>query len=208
MKLIVISSPEAHAGEADLVHGLFERGLGTFHLRKNQFSTVQLEECLRQIRPEFYPRIVIHGHFQLTGRYNLKGIHLKGQILEHTESGDILQLIRLARKRRLGVSGSFHSIESLKRWQGELDYAFLGPVFHSISKTDYPAQISLEEARTYLQEHGRKGKVVALGGIDESNILEVRASGFDGAALLGSIWLSERPVDKFKTIHKLLRNEV
>lgn len=208
MKLIVISSPEALACEASQVHGLFERGLEVFHLRKNQYSREQLEESLRQLRPEYYSRIVIHGHYQLMEHYNLKGIHLKGQFLEQAESGEIRQLIRLAKKRRLSVSGSFHSIEALERLHAELDYAFLGPVFSSISKTDYPAKISLKEAYAYLLHKKQRGKVIALGGIDESNILQVQAAGFDGAALLGSIWLSEKPIVKYETIKTLLSREV
>lgn len=208
MKLIVISSPETLACEASLVHGLFDRGLEVFHLRKNQYSQEQMEESLRQLRAEYYPRVVIHGHYQLVERYNLKGIHLKGQFLEQAESGEIRQLIRHVKKRRGSVSGSFHSLEALERFQWELDYAFLGPVFSSISKTDYPAKISLKEANAYLLQKKQRGKVIALGGIDESNILQVQAAGFDGAALLGSIWLCEKPIVKYETIKTLLSREV
>lgn len=206
MELIVISPPVTRAGEVDLVHRLFDCGLGTFHLRKNQCSFAKMEELLRQFRPEYYSRLVIHGHYQLVEHYHIKGIHLKGQFLEQADKSDIRQLIKLARKRSLRVSGSFHSIDSLISWQEELDYAFLGPVFHSISKTDYLSQISLAEAGAYLRRDVRKGKVFALGGIDESNILKVRDAGFDGAALLGSIWLSEKPVVKFETIQSLLHH--
>ena len=42
-----------------------------------------------------------------------------------------------------------------------------------------------------------------MGGIDEDKIETAKELGFSGVALLGAIWQSEQPVEKFKRIYEL-----
>lgn len=200
MKLIVISHPGQIDNEAGHVHKLFDHGLEVFHLRKNLLAKEEFEETLKQFKPVFYKRMVIHTHYKLVEKYNLKGIHLTGWFMEQADKTDIELLIRTARKRRLTVSGSFHTIEAVDRLSLKLDYVFLSPVFDSISKEGYKSRIDLDEVAFYLQNKTRAVEVIALGGIDESNVQKVKAAGFDGAALLGAVWNSQHPEMKFESI--------
>lgn len=200
MELIVISPPENSAREADNIRGLFDAGLQTLHLRKPEMNMADFEQTLRELPVSFYKRIVIHSHYKLVEKYNLKGIHLTSWFMREAGSNALKDVIAVARKRRLTVSGSFHTLDELKNPDLKLDYVFLGPVFNSISKEGYNATINLAEISQWLKEGQRRFKVIALGGIDETNLEQVKDSGFDGAALLGAIWNAEDVVAKFNNI--------
>lgn len=199
MKLIVISHPEAILKEAEHVSRLFTAGLETFHLRKPGSNEEEFEKALRRFPPAYYERIAIHSHYKLVEKYNLKGIHLTEWFLKNVDRTELKQVIAAARKRSLSVSGSFHSIEALEKMTLKPDYVFLGPVYHSISKKGYLAKIGLEYAASFLQQR-RNFEVIAIGGIDELNIFQVRRAGFEGAALLGSVWNDKDPCAKFQII--------
>ncbi|MGZ4048350.1 MAG: thiamine phosphate synthase, partial [Bacteroidia bacterium] len=48
-------------------------------------------------------------------------------------------------------------------------------------------------------------KIIALGGIDENTIQEAINLGFDGAAVLGAIWMSKDPLEKFINLQNSLK---
>ncbi len=65
-----------------------------------------------------------------------------------------------------------------------VDYAFLSPIFDSISKAGYNSHFEEQVLRKYADQ-GLLDNVVALGGIDGENVVKVRDLGFAGAAFLG-----------------------
>jgi thiamine-phosphate pyrophosphorylase len=201
MKLIVISHPEALINETQHVQRLFNAGLETFHLRKPGSSQEEFEKTLRQIPPMYYRRTVIHNHYRLMVKYNLKGIHLTEAFIKNTEPAELNEVVSTAHKRKLTVSGSYHSVEALENLALKLDYVFLGPVYNSISKKEYLSKIDLHSASAFLQKP-RTFEVIAIGGIDALNIRQLRNAGFDGAALLGSVWTDNDPSGKLKIIQK------
>src|SRR3954470_17719619 len=150
MKLIVISDPENIAEEASHVQQLFKEGLEIFHLRKPDCTQEDFEKILRQLPPVLYKKIVIHSHYQLIQKYNLKGIHLPDWLVKKAEQEELKKIMITARKRNLTVSGSFHNIKELEANTLKFDYVFLSPVFNSSSKKDYIGGIDLEEASTFL----------------------------------------------------------
>jgi thiamine-phosphate pyrophosphorylase len=101
----------------------------------------------------------------------------------------------------------FHSLEELENYHPSkpAQEAFLSPVFDSISKQGYKSKFS-DRLYTLLQFHPSlisaiRGKnIIALGGIDEDKIELVRKTGFAGAAVLGAIWNSKDPLEKFLRI--------
>lgn len=66
------------------------------------------------------------------------------------------------------------------------DACFLSPIFPSISKKGYSGTFTEQELCKHLQT--KKVKVIALGGIEWHKIQQLHAWGFDGAAVLGTIW--------------------
>ncbi len=93
----------------------------------------------------------------------------------------------------LSQSTSLHSIaDVLQDWRN-LDYAFLSPIFDSISKEGYSAAgFDPQEVTDALQR--AQMPVYALGGIDVEKVPVVRRMGFHGIGLLGAVWGADDPL--------------
>lgn len=190
--VIVISNPTAIADEQTVIQQLFGEGLEVFHIRKKEFSENEMRTFIEQIPEKYLRNIVLHSHYLLAEDYNLKGIHVPVDFKNEASNGTL--------------SVSFHSLDEVEKFENKFDYGFLSPVFDSISKEGYKSKFDFPELKTYLvnkknSNNGtRNGLLIALGGIDEDKIDIVKELGFSGIALLGAIWQSEKPLEKFKRI--------
>jgi thiamine-phosphate pyrophosphorylase len=194
MQLIVITQPFFFDGEAESINRLFLCGLQRLHLRKPDASTEEIEKLLQQINPEFYSKISIHDQFDLAEQFDLGGVHFtfrSRQQLEDEFPG---------RRKSTGC----HSLAELTDIEGKVGYAFLSPVFNSISKAGYNASFDLGELKNWLAQP-RKLDVIALGGITPANIGIVKSLGFDGVAVLGSVWQNDDPVVQFLELQKQIK---
>jgi len=184
--IILISNPAQVKDEHEIIRQIFDKGLEIFHLRKKEYPESGLRTFIENIPEKYREKIVLHSHYHLVTEYGLKGIHVPPTFKGETPG------------RTLSVS--FHTPEEIQKSELPFDYGFLSPVFDSISKEGYQSRLNTGELKLFLKN--RKEKIIALGGIDEDKIETVRDIGFSGIALLGAIWQSENPVDKFKRIKK------
>lgn len=81
-KIIVITEPQFIENEVTVVESLFEAGLEILHIRKPSASLAELESFLRAIAPQYLKRVVLHSHYQLMAKYNIRGIHLTSHVWE------------------------------------------------------------------------------------------------------------------------------
>lgn len=207
MKVVVISNPEEVVDEVKIVTGLFKAGLERFHLRKPRFSTNKLRKLLDKIPEEYLDRIVIHSHHELSVPYKLAGIH----VTEHHRKKNFWQtwlLMKYLKFRRpqLEVTAGFHTLGALRTERFDYAYVFLSPVFDSISKIGYRSTFHEDSLQKVIRKSDYK--VFALGGVDEDRIEKAATMGFYGVALLGSIWKSDDPVEKFKRVQQLCNSSV
>ena len=149
----------------------------SFHVRKPKWSVEELEFYIDSLPSSWKEITVLHSHFELCEKYNLKGIHLN------------------ERKRREGInqkysslvlSTSFHSINNLLAEVAIYEYVFLSPIFDSISKQGYKSAFNFEDLKQVKTESSLA--IVALGGIDLFKIDVCSSLGFKGVAILGSFW--------------------
>ena len=194
--MIVLSSPYAVADEIEIVHTLFEEGLDLLHIRKPDFSTLETAHFIHQIKPEYRNKLVLHNHHVLAEDFGINRIHFS----EKERRFEVDNPARLSKPCRY-KSTSTHSIENFNSLSPEFDYAFLSPVFKSISKEDYHPKTNLFEALKARKNH--RTKVIALGGISAKNIHKTLENGFDDVALLGSIWSNKNPLKEFKSCLKI-----
>jgi thiamine-phosphate pyrophosphorylase len=192
--IILISPPSEKKGEVEMLENFFEAGLQRFHLRKPNFSTNELSEYLEQVSPKNLSKIVIHRAPQLLEQFPLAGYH-------HTSIESIQPV-------KGSTSRSLHKLSELKSFNENLDYVFFGPVYHSISKKGYSPKISLSEIFSFfksgrLEKKNKKPKVFALGGIRRKKMKRLSEVGFDGVALLGSIWGSRDPLRALNEFMKM-----
>ncbi len=176
MKLILITPPTYFVEEDKILTALFEEGLDILHLRKPDTAPMYAERLLSLIPEQYHKRIVVHDHFYLKEEYKLKGIHLNKRNPEPPKG------------YKGHISCSCHSLEEVRERKPGCDYVLLSPVFDSISKQNYLSAYTPEEIRAARKAGIIDKHVIALGGIDEDNLLEVKDYGFGGAAVLGALW--------------------
>lgn len=183
----VVTSPEALPGEISHINALLYAGLDVLLLRKPGFTTLQYERLLKGIDPLFFSRIMIAGQPELVVKYGLRGLHMSEALRSSVVPGDF-KLSTSIHTEQL-ETWSFepsephaalvevqHVLPSNKMWH----HLILGPVFNSISKPGYTGR--LQEMKNI------PANALAIGGITQYNIGELKPMGFCGAVLLGAIW--------------------
>ena len=186
--MIVISNPISVKDEMQIIHSLFEEGLLLFHIRKPDFSEEEMKMFLSEIGLEFRNRLVLHSQHQLASAFGINRIHFTEK--ERINPARSLEPFRYIR------STSIHSIESFNTLEKEFDYAFLSPIYPSISKPNYISKVNhLEEIK---KRTNFSTKLIALGGISPENSKKTLEKGFEDVALLGSIWNTKNPIENFK----------
>jgi thiamine monophosphate synthase len=171
--LIVLTSPRDVPGEVELLKELLESGLERLHLRKPGGSPAELLEGLA---PRWGSRLVVHGSSELAARYGVERVHRVN-------------------------STSVHSWEEFRALPPGLDYAFISPVFDSISKPGYRAAADLLE----IPPGPLPCRPVGLGGVSADTIGLMLTRGWTGAAVLGWIWEKPREaVSRFEQLKKII----
>lgn len=195
--MIVITNPNPIAHEINTIHSLFENGLQLLHIRKPDFSQVEMRFFLSGIKPDFRQQLVLHSHHHLAPVFGIDSIHFSENFRVSNN------LVGVSNRERVKVkkSTSVHTIEDFNNLEAKFDYVFLSPIYPSISKPGYMSKINHLEA--IKQRMNFSTKLVALGGISSKNIQHTLAAGFDDVALLGSIWNSLTPLEYFKKCQKI-----
>lgn len=100
----------------------------------------------------------------------------------------------------------FHSLKKLEDCKEKYEYAFLSPIFDSISKSVYKSKFNFQELKNSPLLRW-DAAVIALGGIDEDKIETCREIGFTGVAVLGAIWQNGNPLEKYKRLKFLCQKK-
>jgi len=205
--LTVITLPDFFPGEEGFITDLFEAGLMKLHLRKPGAGRPALEGLLKRLAPLWAERLVLHGSEELAAQYGISQVHGSVELRAgkgRSGGGPVLdsegRLSGESRGRR-AVSTSVHSWEEFAALPDGLAYAFISPLFDSISKQGYRARSELLEQPV----RDLPCRPVGLGGIGANTISEMMRRGWKGAAVLGWIW--ERPreaVGRFEQLKKII----
>lgn len=167
---IVITSPDAVAGEAEKISRLLDSGVDFVHIRKPDWTLQEVRRLIEDIPYSHRIRLRLHGHFALLDEMNLAGVHINSRCPQ-------------APVNAASVTKSCHSTDELGSINGYA-YVTLSPIYDSISKSGYESRFDIGEIAPAIS--GKK--VVALGGVTPEHIKPLREAGFFGAALLGYIW--------------------
>lgn len=180
MKKVAITYPDFFPGEAEAIAKLLDGGeFWRLHIRKPGADEASTRKLIESVDPKYYAKITLHDHFHLAAEYRLGGLHLNSRNPESLEGWNGL------------VSRSIHSVEEIDGVTE--DYAFLSPVYPSVSKPGYKGDFSLENLEEHITE-----RIFALGGVTPERMPELERHGFAGVAMLGSIWRRSVDMDAFK----------
>lgn len=195
MKVVLITPSGKSDNEIAAVIQMFEAGLDTLHVRKNRFSTKELDDYINQIPAHFHNRLVIHSHHRLALKYDLKGFHFTSTHLKKKLSLWFNTKFIYLRKPRLIRSISFRRATDLYLPQAvSTNYCFLGTMFHNVSGELYSGFYP-EVVEAAIQKSNMK--IIARGGINDKSVEQAYKLGFYGVALYGHIWKSNSPYTKY-----------
>lgn len=167
MKLILISPIHTIPNEQEIAISLFEKGLESFQVHKPSMLKEEIQNYIHSFPKKYHEKIALHSQFP-----------------------------------------KFHSLKELNNYiqpspPTRKTCFFLSPIFNSISKRGYHSKFNFQELSIFLKKYNSSlisknlGVAIALGGIDEEKIEIVRELGFSGVGVLGAIWESNDPIEKF-----------
>jgi thiamine-phosphate pyrophosphorylase len=186
--MIIIITPEKIVpNETEVINELFQEGLDLLHIRKPFMNLEEMKDFIQKINSEFYHRLVLHSHYDLAESYNISRYHFR-EIDRHNE------LYKSLTDKT--ISTSVHDIETFNELSENWEYAFISPVFPSISKKGYGKDSEI--LNDIKKRDNSNVKLIALGGIHENNINEVFNDNVDGVALLGAVWESDQPLNVYR----------
>ncbi len=175
MELIAITTPYFYPGEAEAIaDALLNRGFSRVHIRKPGATSADMYRLLSAVPQALYPRLSLHDCFAVAKEMGIGGVHINSRNPAAPQGWDGI------------VSRSIHSVEEIAGVTE--DYAFISPVFPSISKPGYTPQFALEELTPHLHR-----RIFALGGVTPDRLPVLEKAGFGGAAMLGAVW--SKPID-------------
>lgn len=199
--MIVISNPIAVANEMSIIHSLFEEGMMLFHVRKPNFGETEMKQFLSEIHHNYRERLVLHSYHHLAEKFNTKRIHISESKRKVTLLLPNKSPFDFYIKNDFHLSTSVHTIEDFNALDTFFKYAFLSPIYPSISKENYFSNTDWFQAIKHRTNY--TSQLIALGGIESKNIEQALQNGFDNAALLGTIWNSQNPIQNFKLCQQI-----
>jgi thiamine-phosphate pyrophosphorylase len=203
--LAVITLPGFIPGEADLLEGMLEAGLKKLHIRKPGAEDDDKAEMLERLAPRWASRLVLHGSAELARQYGIAQVHGSVELTNGKGKSGGGPSVGASNGGGLvagpAISTSVHSWEEFEALPAGLAYAFISPLFDSISKPGYRANMAL----LGQPEGSLPCLPVGLGGIGADTIREMISRKWKGAAVLGWVW--EEPggaVRRYEQLKKII----
>ncbi len=197
--LVVISDHQLYLREAVEINRLFQSGMELYHVRHHNISEVDLRSLIEEVESKYLPRIVANHNHTIARDLGITRFHFT------EEDRKIWEKKKWKNRSENEIySTSVHSLEDFNKLPDFFEYAFLSPVFDSISKPGYKAvKFDLSQ-----RDATKRTKLIGLGGIHSANVHQALEMGYDGVAVLGSIWESEEPVKAFQKINLLVQSKM
>lgn len=192
--LILITPEQNIVNETELINQFFEAGLQILHLRKPHKNYAQHLAYISAINEAYHDRIMIHYHHELAEDFLLKGIHIQEQ--PRVEMGEDFGLyVGQYTSQGYDVSTSFHNAGEIMLYKEiPLIYNLLSPVFTAISKPGMQGKA--------FDVNAIEVPVIGMGGVNASNLKEVKALGYAGVGVLGGVWNAENPLESLSSLVK------
>ena len=182
-------SPMAVLGE------FLKAGVKLVQLRGKELSSAEffaLAKDARQLTREAGVMFIVNDRADIALAVGADGVHLGQDDLPLAAARKIL-----GRENIIGIST--HDLAQARNTeQGGADYIGFGPIFGTATKDTGYTPRGLEMLREIKQ--AVKIPIVAIGGINESNVAEVWKTGADAAAIISDLMAAENPAQKVRKI--------
>lgn len=197
--ILVITSEQSFPNETDVINQLFREGLDLLHIRKPLLSSVDMDRFIHKIDERYHTQLVLHSHYNLIHHHKIGRLHFNERDREQKGYTSLMNNKGL-------ISTSVHTIETFNTLDRLWHYAFMSPFFESISKNGYGVNTTISQ--DVKKRTNYEVKLIALGGIQKSNIQYIKSLPIDGFALLGAIWQSKNPLKTFTDCRNIINNRL
>ena len=187
MRLVVVTPERIQLQQAALLPLVCKLPIQSLHIRMPGADLETYSAVLDILPDQARSKVVVHEQHSLAKQYKLKGLHLKDQ--NYPDNHSIFGHI---------ISSSCHHLDQLRTVSKSLEYAFLSPVFDSISKSSYCAGFKHSDIEQALKN--ASCPIYALGGCSKDNVATISSLGFSGLACCGAIWNNPNPLNEIEKI--------
>lgn len=191
---ITTETSASGSGHLHLVGKFLEAGIRFFQVRDKLLEDASLYKLLvriRQLCSHTDARFIVNDRVDLALASGAAGVHLGQTDLPVDAARRIL-----GGKAVIGIST--HNREQFLRAQlAAVDYVALGPIFHSSTKESAIEPLGIESLQELARE--RRLPLVAIGGINLENVLDVWRAGADSVAVVSDIAAAENPSSRIQS---------
>ena len=189
-RLYVVTDRHEAAGRAleEIVAAAAQGGAGAIQLREKDLSARDLYALGARLQAALAPYgvpLLINDRLDVALALDAAGVHLAGHSLPTAVARRVLRAGKL-----LGVST--HSVEEACRAAEDgADFIVFGPVFTTPSKVAYGPPQGLQQLSTVVR--AVHIPVIAIGGIDHTNLPQVVQAGAYGVAMIRAVLAAPDP---------------
>lgn len=175
-----------------------EGGCRWIQLRMKDAQEVEFLLAAKQIGAmckEYGATFILDDHVEWVGITGADGVHLGKNDMPVDEARNQLGANRIIG----GTANTFEDVERL--WRQGANYIGCGPYRFTTTKKNLSPVLGLDGYRhiiSKMKAHDINIPVVAIGGILQSDIKDVMATGVSGIAVSGAILNAENPVEEMK----------
>lgn len=191
-------------GYVDGARLALEGGCRWVQLRMKEATEVEFMAAAAEIGrlcKEHGATFVLDDHVEWVEKTGSDGVHLGKNDMPIDEARKILGSDKIIG----GTANTFEDVERLYR-QGA-DYIGCGPFRFTTTKKNLSPVLGLEGYQhivDQMKSHGINLPIVAIGGILESDIKSILATGVSGIAVSGGILNAENPAEEMQRFLKLV----
>lgn len=177
------------------VEDVLKAGATFIQLREKNANYDQMLKLAKEIKAltdKYHVPFVIDDNIDVAVAVDADGVHVGQSDTEAKKAREIL-----GENKIVGVSAG-NLKEALEAEKNGADYIGIGAMFPTDTKKDH-TDITFEEAKKITESVNIP--VVAIGGINKNNILQLKGTGVDGVAVISAIFAQD---DRYKAAKELL----
>jgi thiamine-phosphate pyrophosphorylase len=202
-RLYVVTDRQQTAGRAleDVIAAAACGGAGAVQLREKDLSARDLYALGARLQEALAPYrvpLLINDRLDVALALDAAGVHLAGHSLPTAIARRVL-----GPRKLLGVST--HSVDEARLAMAEgADFVVFGPVFSTPSKMAYGPPQGLQQLADVVRQVNLP--VLAIGGIDATNVAQVLQAGAYGIAMIRAVLAAPDPCAATQQLSTTLRS--
>jgi thiamine-phosphate pyrophosphorylase len=203
-RLYVVTDRQQTAGRSleEVIAAAARGGAGAVQLREKDLSARDLHALGARLQETLAPYnvpLLINDRLDVALALDTAGVHLAGHSLTTAQARRILGPYKL-----IGVST--HSLAEAQHAAAEgADFVVFGPVFTTPSKLAYGPPQGLQQLAAVV--HQVPIPVLAIGGIEQTNLPQVIETGAYGVAMIRAVLTAADPCQAARRLHMALTTQ-